>query len=124
MTSPFFEGQAAGNEKAARGYSRDQRSACIARVPRRLACPPASLVPSAASLVCTPEGLPLSFAVCAGNGPEVTSVEEIVEKMEGQYGPAQRVWVMDRGMVSEKKPRLFAPPQSALPRRHAEEPDA
>jgi len=32
----------------------------------------------------------------------VTTVEEIMEAMEKKYGRAQRVWVMDRGMVSEK----------------------
>ena len=53
-------------------------------------------------LVCTPEGLPLSFEVFAGNRTDVTTVEEIVTKMEEKYGQAQRVWVMDRGMVSEK----------------------
>ena len=87
MTSTFFEGQAAGNEKAARGYSRDQRSDC------KQVC---------IGLVCTPEGLPLSFEVFAGNRTDVTTVEEIVTKMEDKYGQAQRVWVMDRGMVSEK----------------------
>jgi len=87
VTSTFFEGQAAGNEKAARGYSRDQHSDC------QQVC---------IGLVCTPEGLPLSFEVFAGNRTDVTTVEEIVEKMECKYGQAQRVWIMDRGMVSEK----------------------
>ena len=87
VTSTFFEGQALGNEKAARGYSRDQRSDC------KQVC---------IGLVCSPEGLPLSFEVFAGNRNDVTTVEEIVTSMEEKYGQAQRVWVMDRGMVSEK----------------------
>jgi hypothetical protein len=87
VTSTFFEGQAQGNDKAARGYSRDQRSDC------KQVC---------IGLVCSPEGLPLSFEVFAGNRSDVTTVEDIVKKMEGKYGCAQRVWVMDRGMVSEK----------------------
>jgi transposase len=87
VTSTFFEGQAAANEKAARGYSRDQRSDC------KQVC---------IALVCSPEGLPLSFEVFAGNRADVTTVEEIVRSMEEKYGQAQRVWVMDRGMVSEK----------------------
>jgi transposase len=86
VTSTFFEGQAEGNEKAARGYSRDSRSDC------KQVC---------IGLVCTPEGLPLSFEVFAGNRSDVTTVEEIVEKMEETYGQAERIWVMDRGMVSE-----------------------
>jgi transposase len=87
VTSTFFEGQAAANSKAARGYSRDQRSDC------KQVC---------IGLVCSPEGLPLSFEVFAGNRTDVTTVEEIVTSMEEKYGQAQRVWVMDRGMVSEK----------------------
>jgi transposase len=87
ITSSYFEGQALGNSKAARGYSRDQRSDC------KQVC---------IGLVCTPEGLPLSFEVFAGNRTDVTTVEEIVTSMESKYGQAQRIWVMDRGMVSEK----------------------
>jgi hypothetical protein len=86
VTSTFFEGQAAENEQAARGYSRDSRSDC------KQVC---------IGLVCTPEGLPLSCEVFAGNRADVSTVEEIVELMEKKYGQAERVWVMDRGMVSE-----------------------
>ena len=32
----------------------------------------------------------------------MTTVEEIVEEMETRYGKASRIWVMDRGMVSEE----------------------
>jgi len=86
VTSTFFEGQAEGNEQAQRGYSSDQRSAC------KQVC---------LGLVCTPEGLPLSFEVFSGNRADVTTVEEIVTQMETKYGLAVRIWVMDRGMVSE-----------------------
>lgn len=86
VTSTYFEGEAERNPQAQRGYSRDQRSGnkqvCI-------------------GLVCTPEGLPLSFEVFAGNRADVSTVEEIVRVMETKYGQADRVWVMDRGMVSE-----------------------
>ena len=87
VTSTFFEGQAAANSKAARGYSRDSRPDC------KQVC---------IGLVCTPEGLPLSFEVFAGNRADVTTVQEIIEMMEKKYGVAERVWVMDRGMVSEE----------------------
>ena len=87
VTSTFFEGKAEANEKAARGYSRDSRSDC------KQVC---------IGLVCTPEGLPLSYEVFAGNRTDVTTVEEIVRTMEEKYGQAQRIWVMDRGMVSEE----------------------
>jgi len=86
VTSTYLEGEAEGNPQAQRGYSRDQRpgnkQVCI-------------------GLVCTPEGLPLSFEVFAGNRSDVTTVEDIVRSMETKYGQAERVWVMDRGMVSE-----------------------
>lgn len=87
VTSTYFEGQALGNDKAARGYSRDSRGDC------KQVC---------IGLVCTPEGLPLNYEVFAGNRTDVTTVEEIVAKMEDRFGQAQRIWVMDRGMVSEK----------------------
>ena len=86
VTSTFFEGQAAHNDQAQRGYSRDQRPDC------KQVC---------IGLVCTPEGLPLSFEVFPGNRADVTTVEEIVTSMETKYGVAERIWVMDRGMVSE-----------------------
>lgn len=86
VTSTYFEGACEQNPQAQRGYSRDQRpgnkQVCI-------------------GLVCTPEGLPLSFEVFAGNRADVTTVEHIVRAMEEKYGQAERVWVMDRGMVSE-----------------------
>jgi transposase len=87
VTSTFFEGQAARNAKAARGYSRDGRPDC------KQVC---------IGLVCTPEGLPLSFEVFAGNRNDVTTVAAIIQAMEEKYGQAERIWVMDRGMVSEE----------------------
>jgi transposase len=87
VTSTYFEGQALGNSKAARGYSRDQRSDC------KQVC---------IGLVCTPDGLPLNYEVFAGNRADVSTVEDVVRKMEDRFGQAERVWVMDRGMVSEK----------------------
>ncbi len=82
----YFEGQALGNTKTARGYSRDKRSDC------KLVC---------IGLVCTPEGLPLNYEVFDGNRVDVTTVEDVVRKMEDRFGQAERIWVMDRGMVSE-----------------------
>jgi transposase len=86
VTSTFFEGQAERNEKAARGYSRDNRSDC------KQVC---------IGLVVTPQGLPVGYEVFAGNRADVTTVQEIVAAMEQKYGQAERVWVLDRGMVSE-----------------------
>ena len=85
VTSTYFEGLAAGNVLAARGYSRDHRPDC------QQVC---------IALVVTREGIPLGYEVFAGNRVDVTTVEEIVETMETRFGLAQRIWVMDRGMVS------------------------
>jgi transposase len=87
VTSTFFEGQAERNPQAQRGYSRDQRPDC------KQVC---------IALVVSREGLPLGYEVFAGNRADVTTVTEIVEKIEEQYGQADRIWVMDRGMVSEE----------------------
>ena len=44
--------------------------------------------------------MPLGYELFAGNKADVTTVKEIVTTMESRYGKADRVWVMDRGMVS------------------------
>jgi len=86
VTSTFFEGKA-DFPLAQRGYSRDQRGdfkqVCIALVVSRC-------------------GMPLGYEVFAGNKADVSTVEEIVTLIERRYGKSNRVWVMDRGMVSEK----------------------
>jgi len=86
ITSTYFEGASAANPQARRGYSRDKRPDCVQ------VC---------IGLVVTPEGLPLAYEVFDGNRADVTTVEEIVETMREKYGHERRVWVMDRGMVSE-----------------------
>jgi transposase len=88
ITSTYFEGEAAGNALAARGYSRDHRPDCKQVL---------------VALVVTREGYPLGHEVFAGNRTDVTTVEQVVETMESRYGQADRIWVMDRGMVSEAK---------------------
>jgi transposase len=86
VTSTYFEGASEGNGLAKRGYSRDSRPDCLQ------VC---------IGLVVTTDGIPLGYEVFAGNRHDSTTVEEIVEAMERKYGQANRVWVMDRGMVSE-----------------------
>lgn len=85
VTSTFFEGRA-DFPLAQRGYSRDQRSDC------KQVC---------IALVVSRCGMPLGYEVFAGNTADVTTVEHIVEMMEARYGKSDRIWVMDRGMVSE-----------------------
>ena len=86
VTSTYFEGQAQANPQARRGYSRDHRPDC------KQVC---------IGLVVTPDGFPLAYEVFGGNRSDVTTVEEMVLAMEAKYGQAKRIWVMDRGMVSE-----------------------
>ena len=85
VTSTYFEGQAQGNEQARRGYSRDSRPDC------KQVC---------IALVVSRCGMPVGYELFAGNKADVTTVQEVVTTMEGRYGKAERVWVMDRGMVS------------------------
>jgi transposase len=87
VTSTYFEGEALINPMAQRGYSRDSRPDC------KQVC---------IGLVVTREGFPLGYELFDGNRVDVTTVEEMVEEMELRYGKAGRVWVMDRGMVSEE----------------------
>jgi transposase len=87
VTSTYFEGQCAGNPLAQRGYSRDSRPDCLQ------VC---------IGLVVTEEGMPLAYEVFAGNTNDSKTIPDIVAAMEAKYGQAQRVWVLDRGMVSEK----------------------
>jgi transposase len=92
ITSTYFEGECAANPLAQRGYSRESRPDCLQ------VC---------IGLVVTTDGIPLGYEVFAGNRHDATTVEEIVEAMEGKYGRANRVWVMDRGMVSEENLRFL-----------------
>jgi transposase len=87
VTSTYFEGQCAGNPLARRGHSRDNRPDCLQ------VC---------IGLVVTTDGIPLGYEVFAGNTNDSKTVQAVVEAMEGKYGRANRIWVMDRGMVSEK----------------------
>jgi transposase len=86
VTSTYFEGEAKKNRQARRGYSRDHRPDC------KQVC---------IALVVTTDGFPLGYEVFDGNRNDVTTLEEIVEAMESKYGRADRIWVFDRGIVSE-----------------------
>lgn len=92
VTSTYFEGEAKRNELAQRGYSRDHRPDCKQ----------VNL-----ALVVSREGMPLGYELFAGNRNDVTTLEEIVERIERLYGKARRIWVMDRGLVSEENLRYL-----------------
>jgi transposase len=86
VTSTYFEGQCAANALAQRGHSRDHRPDCLQ------VC---------IGLVVTEEGLPLGYEVFEGNRHDSKTLPAIIDAMEKKYGPSQRIWVLDRGIVSE-----------------------
>jgi len=86
VTSTYFEGEAAANPMAQRGYSRDHRPDC------KQVC---------IGLVVSKCGMPLGYEVFAGNRNDVTTLEEIVTTMEARNGAADRIWAVDRGIASE-----------------------
>jgi transposase len=87
LTSTYFESDPPFEDKRQFGYSRDKRSDCVQVV---------------IALVVTPEGFPLGYEVMAGNTADNTTLRGFLEKIEKQYGKAQRVWVMDRGIPTEE----------------------
>jgi transposase len=89
LTSTYFESSRPDdeNDKRRYGYSRDKRSDCVQVV---------------IALVVTPDGFPLAYEVLAGNTSDRTTLKEFLNKIETQYGKAQRIWVMDRGVPTEK----------------------
>ncbi|MGH7158401.1 MAG: IS1634 family transposase [Candidatus Saccharimonadales bacterium] len=100
LTSTYFESDPPTDEKDKRryGYSRDKRSDCVQVV---------------IALIVTPEGFPLAYEVLAGNTADNTTLREFLHKIEAQYGKAQRIWVMDRGIPTEvvlKEMRQSDPP--------------
>ncbi len=86
ITSTYFEGTCADNPMAKRGHSRDNRRDC-----------PQVLI----GLVVTEDGYPLGYEVYDGNKHDSTTVQDIIDTIEKKFGRIHRVWIMDRGMVSE-----------------------
>jgi transposase len=87
LTSSYVEGQAEKNPMMQRGYSRDHRPDCKQVV---------------VALVVNAEGFPLSYETFNGNRADVTTLEAVMRMVERKYGRARRVWVFDRGIVSEE----------------------
>ena len=92
LTSTYFEGQAGEIPIARRGYSRDHRPDALQII---------------LALVVTEEGFPLSYEVFEGNRADVTTLEEILDSVERKHGALNRVWVFDRGVVSEENLALL-----------------
>ena len=87
LTSTYFECEPPAQGKRRYGYSRDKRSDCVQVV---------------IALVITPEGLPVAYDVMPGNTSDKTTLKGFLEKIEQQYGRANRTWVMDRGVPTEE----------------------
>jgi len=87
LTSTYVEGAAEKNPMMGRGYSRDHRPDCEQMV---------------IALIVNREGFPFSYETFDGNRAEVSTMESILRMVERKYGKARRIWVMDRGIVSEE----------------------
>jgi transposase len=87
LTSTYVEGAAEKNPMMRRGYSRDHRPDCEQMV---------------IALIVNSEGFPFSYETFDGNRADVSTMETILRMVERKYGKARRIWVMDRGIVSEE----------------------
>jgi transposase len=89
LTSTYFESDPPFDEDDKRrfGYSRDKRPDCVQLV---------------IALVVSPEGFPLAYEVLPGNTSDKTTLSGFLRKITDQYGKAERVWVMDRGIPTEE----------------------
>jgi transposase len=88
LTSVYFESDPPEDDQDKRrfGYSRDKRQDCVQVV---------------IALIITPDGFPLAYEVLPGNTQDNTTLRSFLGKIEAQYGKAQRIWVMDRGIPTE-----------------------
>jgi transposase len=87
LTSTYVEGAAENNPMVRRGYSRDHRPDCEQLV---------------IALIVNNEGFPFSYETFNGNRTDVSTMETILRMVERKYGKARRIWVFDRGIVSEE----------------------
>jgi transposase len=87
LTSTYVEGAAEKNPMVHRGYSRDHRPDCEQLV---------------IALIVNNEGFPFSYETFDGNRTDVSTMETILRMVERKYGKARRIWVFDRGIVSEE----------------------
>jgi transposase len=87
LTSTYVEGAAERNPMMRRGYSRDHRPDCEQLV---------------IALIVNSEGFPFSYETLNGNRADVSTLETILRMVEYKHGKARRIWVFDRGVVSEE----------------------
>jgi transposase len=104
LTSTYFESSLPDdeNDKRRYGYSRDKRSDCTQVV---------------IALIVTPDGFPLAYEVLPGNTADCATLRDALRRIEAQYGKADRIWIMDRGIPTEEvlaEMRQADPPVSYL----------
>jgi hypothetical protein len=87
LTSTYFESDPPEAGKRKFGYSRDKRFDCVQVI---------------IALIVTPDGFPLAYEVLAGNTADNTTLADFLARIEEQYGKAERIWVMDRGIPTEE----------------------
>ncbi len=88
LTSTYFEGQAASNPQAKRGYSRDKRPDCKQVL---------------VGLVLDRDGFPKAHEVFDGNRQDRTTVGEMLDQLEKRTGrKAGSTVVVDRGMAYQE----------------------
>jgi len=100
LTSTSFESDPPDDphDKRRFGYSRDKRSDCVQLV---------------LALIITPEGFPLAYEVLAGHVTDNRTWRLFLRQIERQYGKAERIWLMDRGIPTEatlEQMRASTPP--------------
>ncbi len=102
LTSTYFECDVPEFSKRKFGHSRDKRYDCVQVV---------------IALIVTPDGFPLAYEVMDGNTSDRTTLPMFLKKIEEQYGKANRIWVMDRGIPTEEilsQMKMSDPPVSYL----------
>src|SRR4029077_11510825 len=89
LTSTYLESPPPEDKQDKRrfGYSRDKRKDCVQVV---------------IALIVTPEGFPIAYEMLPGNTSDKTTLRDMLRKIEAQYGKANRIWVMDRGIPTEE----------------------
>ena len=88
LTSTYFEGEAAANGKAQRGYSRDHRPDCKQVV---------------IGLVVNRDGFPIAHEVFAGNTQDRTTLATMLDRLKERVGlPEGSTVVVDRGMAYDQ----------------------
>jgi transposase len=85
LSSTYFEGVCAANEKAKRGYSRDHRPDCKQVV---------------VGLVVNRDGFPITHEIFAGNTQDRSTLVTMLDRLSERVGLSERATVvLDRGMA-------------------------